>query len=122
MSWIDDELAKKKGREELCRHAAKFRQDVWNEIEARVDEVNSKATFGVASNGERVTVRERGVVTKTLSVTVGEDGCSVVSDNGKIFPLGLNGDSPALMEGDSRKAISIEEAARQILRPFLFGE
>lgn len=125
MSWIDEELDKEKHRRELCGHTTVLRDAVWREIRERVEEARGK----VPGVSQLMVVDELrfpqivgGGVPKTLTVRVGRDGCSIESSNHKKFPLGYNGDSPSLMQPNSSSAVSIEEVARLILKPFLFGD
>lgn len=127
MSWIDEELDKQKRRQELCGHATELRNAVWCEIQERVKEARDKVPGATALMVVDNEVRFPQVVggggaPKTLWVKVGRDGCSVESSNHKNFPLGYNGDSPSLMRSSSDNTpVSTEQAAREILHPFLFG-
>lgn len=126
VSWIDEELDKQKRRQELCGHATELRIAVWREIQARVEEARSKvpgASVLMVDDQLRFPQIAGGGAPKTLTVQVGRDGCSIESNNNKKFPLGYNGDSPSLTQSSSDNTpISIEQAAREILQPFLFGK
>ena len=119
MSWIDEEVDKQKRRQELCGHAAELRNAVWREIQAMATEARGKvpgASALMVDDQVRFPQVVGGGAPKSLTVEVGKDGCSVTSSNGKKFPLGYNGDSPSLMEANSSRAVSIEEAAELILK------
>jgi hypothetical protein len=123
MSWIKDEINLRKRREDLCKHAEEFREAVWHEMEERAIEANREGIRAMSDGDNIIIPRAKGGAPKTVTVRVGRDGCSVEASNGgKRFPLGFHGDSPSLMEPNSSSAISIEEAARQILKPFLFDD
>ncbi len=127
MSWIEEELDKQKRRQELCGHATELRNAVWGEILARVEEARGKVSGAsqlmVVDNEVRFPQVAGGGAPKTLSVKVGRDGCSVEASNNKRFPLGYKGDSPSLTRSSSDNTpISIEDAGREILHPFIFGK
>ena len=126
MSWIDKEQDNQKRRQELCGHATELRNAVWREIQARAEEARGKVSgaSGLMVDDDQVGFRHvaGGAAPKNLTVKVGSDGCSIESSNHKKFPLGYNGDSPSLMQPNSSSAVSIEDAAREILHPFLFGK
>jgi hypothetical protein len=126
VTWIDEELDKQRRREELCGHATELRNAVWREIQTRVEEARSKVPVAaglIVGDEIRFPQLVDGGAPATLTVKVGSDGCSIESSNRKKFPLGYNGDSPSLTRSSSDNTpISIEQAAREILQPFLFGK
>ena len=145
MTWIDDRLAERQKRDEheqlIADHAETIFNDLWAEIKRSVDEAKSKQ-IPVYTNGatyERVVllsvigptrhaqvfgeqVSQQQSPPKRLHIKLAKDNSGIIiSGPPEKLYFDVSEDNVVCLKCDKNQ-ISIHDAARAILDPFLFPE
>jgi hypothetical protein len=136
MSWVDDRLDNQKRSEKeralISIHAEKVYNDLWKEISDRVDDAKKRGK-PAETNGspyERTVLMGAGNIYQTRPEDSRQLTITLARTEGKIIALDSDGNSLDIelmvSEGDivrpkhQGRTLTIPEAAKLILEPFLF--
>lgn len=124
MSWITDRVNREKdSHKRLGEQSAKTYEDLWKEIAERVEEANTHGVPAFLDSGSgfsrRVGLTRKGGEPKMLTVRLSKDGSAIQSSGGVTLELDA-GTDPIRLKHDGRQ-VSIQDAGKLILEPFLFG-